>query len=329
MGVFVLGGDRSGSRVGLVLGAGGLTGAAWMTGALAALEGRLPVPAARADLIIGTSAGSVLAASLRCDSSIEELIGYQRGACLPGLEDVPAVDSGPLPPVPQPWMGSPVLWCRALLSPHRVHPRVSATAWVPHGRGDLKALHTMIGRLHARADAAGGAGRPWADGATWIVAVDYDSGQRVVFGRPGAPPAALPDAVVASCSIPGWYRPARIGGRRYVDGGVRSLTSLSLMAEADVDHVYVLAPMASTAPGAARGPHERLERAVRSLVTNSLVRDARRLHQLGIGVTLLTPGLEDLAAMGVNPMDGRRRDAVLETSLRTSSAALGRPQVMA
>ena len=78
-----------------------------------------------------------------------------------------------------------------------------------------------------------------------------------------------------------------------------------------------------------RGPHERLERAVRSLVTNSLVRDARRLHQLGIGVTLLTPGLEDLAAMGVNPMDGRRRDAVLETSLRTSSAALGRPQVMA
>ena len=48
----------------------------------------------------------------------------------------------------------------------------------------------------------------WVDGATWIVAVDYDSGRRVVFGRGGAPAVPLPDAVVASCSIPGWYRPA-------------------------------------------------------------------------------------------------------------------------
>lgn len=328
MGVFALSGDRPGSRVGLVLGAGGLTGAAWMTGALAALQERLPVPAGEADLIIGTSAGSVLAASLRCHVSIAELIAYQRGATLPGMEDVPAVDNGPLPPLPQPWMGSPLLWCTALLSPHRVHPLVSATAWVPHGRGHLTPLRTMVGRLHARAHALRGAAQLWVDGATWIVAVDYDSGQRVVFGRPGAPPAALPDAVVASCSIPGWYRPARIGGRRYVDGGVRSLTSLSLMAEADVDQVYVLAPMASTAAGAARGPHERLERAVRGLATSSLLRDARRLHERGIGVTLLTPGPEDLAAMGVNPMDGRRRAAVLETSLRTSSVALGRRAVL-
>jgi len=187
----------------------------------------------------------------------------------------------------------------------------------------------MVSRLHTRAHAVRGTAQPWVDGATWIVAVDYDSGQRVVFGRPGAPPAALPDAVVASCSIPGWYRPARIGGRRYVDGGVRSLTSLSLMADAGVDQVHVLAPMASTSPGAARGPHERLERVVRGLATNSLLRDARRLHERGIGVTLLTPGPEDLAVMGVNPMDGRRREAVLETSLRTSSAALGRPLVLA
>ena len=163
------------------------------------------------------------------------------------------------------------------------------------------------------------------DAPTWIVAVDYDSGQRVVFGRDGAPAVALPDAVVASCCIPGWYRPGRDRGRRYVDGGVRSLTSLDLMADAGVDQVYVLAPMASIVTDSPRKPRKRLVRAVRGLFTHALLRDARRLHARGIKVTVLTPGPEDLAAMGVNPMDPRRREAVLDASLRTSPASLARP----
>jgi NTE family protein len=191
----------------------------------------------------------------------------------------------------------------------------------------------MVGQLHARhhgmlAPPAGPAPL-WVDGPTWIVAVDYDSGRRVVFGRGGAPAVSLPDAVVASCSIPGWYRPAEIGGRRYVDGGVRSLTSLGLMAEAGVDEVYVLAPMASTVTDWPRKPHERLERTVRGLATRALLRDARRLHARGITVTVLTPGPADLAAMGVNPMDARRREAVLDSALRTSPASLARPRVLA
>jgi NTE family protein len=314
-------------RIGLVFGAGGLTGAAWMTGALPALQDLLPGAISDADVIAGTSAGSVLAASLRCRSSIEEMIGYQRGEVAGGLEALPPVTDGPLPPLPQPRMGSPALWCTALLTPHRVHPRVSVTAWLPHGRGRHTALHAMVGHLHARH--YGPAAPPWVDRPTWIIAVDYDSGRRVVFGRSGAPAAPLPDAVVASCSVPGWYRPAEIGGRRYVDGGVRSLTSLGLMAEAGVDEVFVLAPMASTGPGSLRKPHEWLKRAVRGVATHSLLRDARRLQTRGIRVTVLTPGPEDLAAMGVNPMDARRREAVLATSLRTSPASLARPRTVA
>ena len=72
------------------------------------------------------------------------------------------------------------------------------------------------------------------------------------FGRPGAPRATLADAVVASCSIPGWYEPAVIGGRRYVDGGVRSPTSLRSLARTGVDEVFVLAPMASVVAGRLR-----------------------------------------------------------------------------
>jgi NTE family protein len=175
---------------------------------------------------------------------------------------------------------------------------------------------------HSRGRAAADSPAHWVDAPTWIVAVDYDSGQRVVFGQDGAPAAMLGDAVVASCSIHGWYEPTVIGGRRYMDGGVRSSTSLDLMAQADVDQVYVLAPMASTVTDHPRRPQERLERRLRRLITHALLREARALRSRGIRVTMLTPGPEDLAAMGANLMDPRRRDAVLGTSLRTSAAAL-------
>ena len=64
---------RSQPRVGLVLGAGGVLGAAWMTGALPALQERLPCSLGDLDLIVGTSAGSVLAAALRCGITIDEM----------------------------------------------------------------------------------------------------------------------------------------------------------------------------------------------------------------------------------------------------------------
>jgi hypothetical protein len=69
--------------------------------------------------------------------------------------------------------------------------------------------------------------------------------------------------------------------------------------------------------------NERLERKLRRLITAALLREAQALRPAGIRVTVLTPGPEDLAVMGVNPMDPRRRRAVLETSLRSSARALG------
>jgi NTE family protein len=170
--------------------------------------------------------------------------------------------------------------------------------------------------------AAGWSPGSWASGRTWIVAVDFDTGRRVMFGRPGAPRVPLADAVVASCSIPGWYEPAVIDGRRYVDGGVRSSTSLQSLAQAGLDEVYVLAPMASLLPDRPSRAAERLERRVRRMITRSLLREAAVLRARGTRVTVLTPGPEDLAAMGANVMDPRRRQPVLDISLRTSAATL-------
>ena len=312
-----------------MLGAGGVLGAAWMTGALARLQDRLPCPAGDIDVIIGTSAGSVLAAALRCHAPFEEMMAWQRGQATGILTESAALAArdGPLPPLPRWRFGSLSLARAALLTPHRVPPWVGASAWLPHGRGQHAALRSLVGALHLRhhQHAARAAAAPhWVSGHTWLSAVDYDTGQSVLFGQEGAPHASLTDAVVASCSIPGWYEPAIIGGRRYVDGGVRSSTSLGVLSGTDVQDVYVLAPMASTETDHPLQPHLRMERRLRQVITRGLLRQAKALAAERKRVTVLTPGPRDLAAMGINLMDPRRREAVLELSLRTSADALGR-----
>jgi NTE family protein len=371
-------------RIGLALGAGGVLGAAWATGALATLQKRVPVPVGECDVIVGTSAGSVLAAALRCGLTVDEIVSYQREGPSGPLRALgsPDLGYGAMPPWPRMVMGSPRLLLAALRSPHTVHPWVIASACLPEGRGDHAALQEMVrdmallgdqrrapsggawarligrtsaadpahpanpgsaagpgwlGRLAgalapgrsapaAGADAAASLVTDWADqGRTWIVAVDYDLGHRVVFGRGGAPRASLPDAVAASCSVPGWFRPTVIGDRRYVDGGVRSTASADLLTGLGLDEVYVLAPMASVVTAPPRTALERAERMIRRRMTAATEREIDLLRSEGVTLTLLTPGPEDLRAMGGNLMDPARRQDVFETSLRTSAESFGAP----
>jgi NTE family protein len=198
---------REGERAGLVLGAGGVLGAAWMAGALAAIQARLPYPVEEIDVIVG----------------------------------------------------SPRLILNSLRAPGRVHPWVTAAACLPRGRAGHEELRHAVSSLLAHRCHTDPAAP--ARGRTWITAVDYDSGGRVAFGRDGVPAATLPEAVAASCSVPGWYRPAVIGSHRYVDGGVRSPTNADLLARAEVTQAYVLAPAASLdtrpSPRADRAPRAR------------------------------------------------------------------------
>jgi len=317
------------ARTGLVLGAGGVLGAAWMTGALACLQDRLPCALRDVDVIVGTSAGSVLAAALRCGASLDEMVAWQRGEVTGTLRNAAALAAHdrPLPPLPHLRFGSLPLARAALLAPHRVPPWVGASAFLPHGRGRHIGLRSLVDVLHQRYHLRAHPGEPmpvWVDGQTWIAAVDYDTGQRVLFGREGAPRASLSDAVVASCSIPGWHEPQIIDGRRYVDGGVRSVTSLSVLTGTDLHEVYVLAPMASIEIDHPLQTYLRIETPLRQLITYTLLRQAKALSAHGKRVTVLTPGPRDLAAMGINLMDPRRRQAVLETSFRTSADTLDR-----
>jgi NTE family protein len=137
---------------------------------------------------------------------------------------------------------------------------------------------------------------------------------------------------MASCSIPGWYAPVTIGGRRYVDGGTCSPTSLDLLAGLGLDEVVVLAPLISFDYDEPTTVIGRMERRFRRAMTKRVLHEAGKVRRQGTAVTLLGPGREDLKAIGVNLMDHRRRTSVLDTSLRTTAAALdgsGAPRMSA
>jgi len=319
----------AGVRTGLVLGAGGVLGSAWMVGALAALTVRLDRPLGDLDLVLGTSAGSVLGAALRCGVDVCELIRHQRGNQaddrLPGIRTLDRETGDGLPPVPLPWIGSPRLLAAAARAPWSMNPVIAAAGLLPVGRARMGSLVPLVDALQAR---IGVTQDRWVPGRPlWVVAVDYDTGRRVVFGREGAPPSSVADAVLASCSIPGWFHPKVIDGHRYIDGGVASSTSLGLLARPgapELDEVYVLAPMASHDHDQPRDAIAILERGVRRLLTRWLDQEVRAVRAAGVRVTVLTPGPADLVAMGGNLMNTHRRVQVLETSLDTSAVALAR-----
>jgi NTE family protein len=313
-----------GVRRGVVLGAGGVLGLTWMTAALTALQDEEGFDARDAEVCIGTSAGSVLAALLGCGVGVDVTLRHQQGVPLPADPDISwdydRDSGGAVPPRPGLGVGSPGLLLEAARHPRRVPPMAAFSAALPRGRGTLRPLHRMLEVVSAPLDGDGWPSMP----RTWIVAMDYGSGSRTAFGRVGAPPATLADAVTASCAIPGWYAPVVINGRPYVDGGTLSPTSLDLLAGAGLDEVYVLAPMVSFAYDRPRSPMARAERQWRRVVSRRVLTDADALRRSGTAVTVLGPGREDLDAIGANLMDPRRRQRVLATALRTSAAALAR-----
>lgn len=312
------------TRRGLVLGGGGVLGAAWMVGALTALEATHSLDAREFDEVVGTSAGSVLAALLSAGVPVQDLRRHQLAE---------PIDSGPLkgftwdydtatgggrPQRPRPGPGSARLLARNVGHLRRLPPTAVLSALLPEGRGSLESVGALVRHVVP-------SGWVERDGLQ-IVTMDYETGRRVPFGKPGEPTADLADAVMASCAIPGWYQPVRIGDDRYVDGGACSSTSVDLLAGHGLDEVFVLAPSVSFAMDSPDSLLSRLERQWRVRVTRRCLHEVAKLHASGTEVTVVGPGPEDLEQIGGNLMDVVRRRAVLETSLRTSAAALADPQ---
>lgn len=301
-------------RRGLAIGCGGTLGFAWTVGALIAVQEALGWDPRAADAMIGTSAGAELVTMLGSGVGAEDLLAMQLGGdgVRAALRGHLAAGPGSLPPLPGLRPGSPRLAARRDLP---FHSRMSGLA--PRGGGDASWLAALAGRLHP--------GEGWLPGANrWLVAMDYESGQRVAFGSESAPKATLAQALQASWAIPGWFPPVRIGGRCYIDGGAASTASADLLLPLGLDELVLLAPMASRALARPRGG-ARLERlALRNQMSARLDAEVRALEAAGTRVIRLDATDEDLAAMGANMMDGRRRLGTVETALRTCRAQVAK-----
>lgn len=301
-------------RRGLVIGCGGTLGAAWTVAALAAVRDALDWDPREADVLVGTSAGAELVTMLGSGVGVDELVAMQLGEQVahPALRTHLADAPGRFPPLPRLGLGS-----RRLVRNRSVGTVTALSGLLPPGGGDAAWLDRLASRMAPD--------RAWvAHPATWLVSMDYDTGERVAFGSPGAPDATLSQALRASWAIPGWFPPVRIGGRRFVDGGAASTASADLVAPLELDELVVLAPMASAGRVPGRGA-ARLERLIlRGWMSAGLDAELDVVRAAGTRVIRLDATAEDLAVMGPNFMDDRRRLATLESSLRTTRAAVAR-----
>jgi len=296
--------------IGLVLGAGGVVGQAYQAGVLAALERETGWDAREAAVIVGTSAGSVTGTALRVGVPATDLAATlygvptsRRGGAI--LQRITPSDAGPLPTpsvrsLLRPWtLPSPALLTRAARRPLAFRPEVAAVALLPRGRVDIseraRGLDEHIGDR-------------WPDGLR-ICAVRRRDGARVVFGRSGAPAARLAPAVLASCAIPGYFRPVTIEGTEYVDGGVHSVTNADVLRSENLDLVVIVSSM-SAHQGNANGADGLLRRTVH----RRMEREITRLGEAGTAVVSLEPGAESLRAMGLRAMAEDRSPRVIEAA---------------
>jgi NTE family protein len=263
----------------LVLAGGGVTGIAWETGLIAGLAG-LGIDLAAADVIIGTSAGSVVGTDIACGQELEAL--YQAQLAPPAPE--PAVRIG---------------W-----------DFIGRLLWDVHTSPDPKRARARIGRWALAVPTVPEADRRkvfearlptsvWPSRPLKVTAVDAQTGDLAVFDSAGA--VGLVDAVGASCAVPGLWPPVTIGERRFMDGGMRTV------ANADLAHGYervvIVAPVAAGI-GFMASPR----------------RQAAALTAAGAGVALVRPDRAAVRAIGRNVLDVSRRAAAARAGRAQAAA---------
>ena len=304
------------SRVGLVLGGGGITGAAYEMAALMSIRLATGWDPDEADVVVGTSGGAFVTALVRNEAlTLDSLVmpaddrddvaerirshvftkngGVQvrhwvRHGIVPGLRD-PGLTL---------FLGSP--------APYEA---TGLTDWVTSHIGE---------ECSAR----------WPAKPTAVVAFDIASRRRVVFGAESAPQTGMADAVAASSAIPLLFRPYPIDGRLYVDGGVVSGTHADVVlgSAKPLDLVLVLAPMAADVSRKRARFHEKMfDRVGQRSLTEEIALIKEAWPQCEVVVLSPSPSVQN--AMRPNPMDSKRAVATFMRTLISMKRTLAQPEV--
>jgi NTE family protein len=203
--------SMSDQRTALVLGGGGITGIAWEIGLLAGLADA-GTDLSGADLVVGTSAGSVVGALVTGGAKLREL--YERQLAPATGEKAARLNRATLAQ-----FGWAMLRSRGRDVEFR--RRIGALALAAEKAGLTPSEQERLDVIGERL-----AGTQWPDRQLLITAVDAGTGEFRTFDRDSG--VSLLQAVAASCAVPGVYPPVTIDGRRYVDGGMRSAANADL-----------------------------------------------------------------------------------------------------
>jgi NTE family protein len=207
------------TRTALVLGGGGITGIAWELGILKGLADA-GVDLSSADLVIGTSAGSVVGAQITSGRSLDELYGTQ-------LEPPDHEIGAEFTRATMIRMALPMVLPG---KPHRKRARIGKAALRAHPPGGAERIEVIRSRI---------GGTDWPDADLRVTAVEAESGKSTVFDKDSG--VDLVHAVAASCAVPLVWPAVTINGLHYVDGGMRSTANVDLAKGYDV--VVVIAPL--------------------------------------------------------------------------------------
>jgi len=255
----------------LVLGGGGVAGIAWITGLLAGLADA-GQDVTGADVVIGTSAGATVAAQLGSGLSLEELFARQVDPALQSRELMAVIDWAKFAADLQPYMDGASTPAGQL----RNFGRFALDAQtVP----EPQRLAVIESRLPSR---------DWPARPMKLTSVDCVSGELTIFDA--ASGVSLVDAVAASAAVPGIWPPVTIGGRRYMDGGVRSADNADLAEGAA--RITVISPLGMDSPLPTPLP-------LHGVLTS--------LKDGGATVTVISPDEASVAAIGINPLDPETR----------------------
>ena len=255
----------------LVLGGGGVAGVAWELGILTGLHDT-GVDVRGADIIIGTSAGSVVGAQIASGTDLENLFASQLTPLEQSNERMVAFD------VTQMMEAFSQAIAAAGSDPKAMRARIGAYALAAPTIPEAERRAIIEARLPVHT---------WSQQRLLIVAIDTETGEEYIMDR--ASGVSLVDAVAASCAVPGIWPPVTIAGHRYMDGGMRSATNADLAR--GYDSVLILNPLGANANYFGAG----------------MDAEAAALEREGSQVLVITPDAASTTAIGLNPLDPATR----------------------
>jgi NTE family protein len=283
---------------------------AYHAGVLKALADEGGFDPTAADLIVGTSAGSVMGTLLRTGWTADDLWDHALGE-QPSATMVRRTESAGRRA--RRVVGSTYIATRSIVkAPLPRVPEFVARRF-PAGVFDNAELRDQLAEV---------VDEEWPEDPLWLVAVDVQTGRRVVLRKRGSTGATLRESVMASCAIPGIFPPVKVGRRLMVDGGAHSTTHLDLAAGWGCDLVIGVVPMAydpADAPGS-------VDQLVRRTATRAVAREARVARARGATVLLVRPTAADIRVAGRDMMRPADTGAIARAAYEHTTRLLATPR---